>query len=184
MLLGTAPGAAQQPSSTLQAKSKYAARIALEAAQGPLRIVVLYRAPAGPGFATLHTPNENVAAAVSENRSAQDSIISTHIGPPAGLLGPDRALRRMEVTPAFAINAAAAEIEALATDSRVINIAIDEVRRPVLIQSVPLIGIPVAASSYGATGAGWAVAIISTSPPPSPSMPAAISSWPMPAMAR
>ena len=60
----------------------------------------------------------------------QAAIISDHFGPHDALTGPDRALRRLEATPAFAINASGAEIEALARDDRVLDIALDQARPP------------------------------------------------------
>src|SRR5262249_6931244 len=73
----------------------------------------------------------------------------------------ERGLTRMSISPAFAINASAAEIEALANDDRVVTIELDQLGRPQLIQSVPLIGMTTAYTS-GATGAGWAVAVFDT----------------------
>lgn len=111
------------PSVALQAKSPDAAMIAQMAARGPVRILVHYRLP----VAAQPPDDETIRA----NRAMQQAIITDHFGPPDALTGPDRALRRMEVTPAFAINASAAEIEGLARDERVLDIVLDQVRRPV-----------------------------------------------------
>ena len=111
------------PSAALQAKSPDAAMIAQMAARGPVRILVHYRLPGAA-----QPPDDETIRA---NRAMQQAIISDHFGPPDALTGPDRALRRMEVTPAFAINATAAEIEGLARDDRVLDIVLDRVRRPV-----------------------------------------------------
>jgi hypothetical protein len=160
LTLALAPAYAQMPSAALSAKSADAAAIAARASLGPVRIIVQHQASSGPGHRTLHTPTENLLVILSENRAAQESIVTAHFGPLATLTGRDRALRLMELTPAFAINATAAEIEALANNPRVLNIAIDKVERPILIQSVPLIGMTNAYSNYNATGTGFAVAII------------------------
>jgi subtilisin family serine protease len=152
---------AQQVSTALASKAPEAQTIAAMAqANGRVRIIVQHQASGGPGHRTLHTSNENVPLILEENRSVQDSIVTTHFGAIAGLAGPDRSLRLMEITPAFAINATAAEIDALANDPRVLSIAVDKVERPILIQSVPLIGMTSAYSNYNATGTGFAVAII------------------------
>ena len=160
LTLALVPANAQAPSAALIAKSADAAAIAARASLGPLRIIVHHRASSGPGHRTLHTPSENLPAILSENRAAQESIVTAHFGPLAALTGRERALRLMGITPAFAINATAAEIEALANNPDVLNIAIDKVERPILIQSVPLIGMTNAYSNYNATGTGFAVAII------------------------
>jgi hypothetical protein len=163
IIISLAPtaGWGQSPSAALQAKAVDAATIASKAAQGPVRIIVQYRALASSARAALGTGRENIEAIQAENRATQDSIIAAHFGSPAELAGPNRALTRMSISPAFAINASASEIEALANDDRVLTIQIDEVGRPQLIQSVPLIGMN-AAYTNGATGAGWAVAVLDT----------------------
>jgi len=161
VVVGSQSGQAQQVSTALASKAPEAATIATMAqANGHVRIIVQHQASDGPGHRTLHTSNENLPLILEENRGAQESIVTTHFGALAGLAGPDRALRLMEITPAFAINATAAEIEALANDPRVLSIVVDKVERPILIQSVPLIGMTSAYSNYNATGTGFAVAII------------------------
>src|SRR5262249_27109360 len=97
----------------------------------------------------------------NENHAAQDAILITHFGPPSQLTGAERALKRFDITPGFAINATPAQIEALAADDRVVTIEIDRIGKPQLIQSVPLIGMP-AAYQAGATGSGWTVAVLDT----------------------
>jgi serine protease len=68
---------------------------------------------------------------------------------------------RFAITPGFVIDVDAAELEALASDPLVKTINIDHARQPTLLQSLPLIGEPTAYSN-GATGAGWAVAVLDT----------------------
>jgi hypothetical protein len=115
---------AQTPSPALQAKSPDAAVIARMAAHGPVRILVYCRLAVAP-------PRNGARDAETGriNRATQDAILADHFGPPDALTGPDRALRRLEVTPAFAINASAAEIESLAQDGRVLQIVQDQPRR-------------------------------------------------------
>src|SRR5262249_17106488 len=64
-------------------------------------------------------------------------------------------------TPGFAVNVTSAELEALAADPLVTTITLDRRNRPVLLQSVPLVGMP-NAYALGATGQGYAVAVLDT----------------------
>jgi hypothetical protein len=128
-LLATVPGRTQQPSEALRAKSSDAGSIAAMTAQGRVRILVHYRVPAEPAPGA--TPGASESATIRQNRATQEAIIRDHFGPLSALTGPERALRQLEVTPAFAINASEAEIDALARDSRVLDIALDQPRRPV-----------------------------------------------------
>src|SRR5205085_6966422 len=117
--------------------------------------------PQSQARANIGTAAENIPAVKSENRQTQDVILGTHFGNQSQCDAPGKALNRFDVTPRFAINATAAEIESLANDNRVRVIEIDRIGRPHLIQSVPLIGMP-AAYANGATGSGWAVAVLDT----------------------
>jgi hypothetical protein len=125
--LAMAPAQAGQPSRELTAKSTDAEEIMRRAAQGPVRIIVSYK----PGAATNDATGNSQADAsrIEANRKMQDAIIAGHFGSPA-TLGPERALRRLEVTPAFAINASLGEIEALARDDRVLHVGLDQARGP------------------------------------------------------
>jgi hypothetical protein len=129
--------------------------------RGSVRIIVQYRTPQGPARANLGTAAENIPAIVAENHAAQDTILSSDVGPPGQLSGAGTALRRFDITAGFAINATAAQIEALAQDDRVVSITMDRAFPPQLIQSVPLIGMP-SAYNAGATGNGWVVAVVDT----------------------
>jgi hypothetical protein len=120
-----AAAGAAEPDAALRAKSPDAATIAAMAAHGRVRVVVSYRvAAAGEASAS------SDAAAIAANRAAQEAILRDHFGPPAGLSRPDRALRRLAITPAFAIDASADEIAALARDPRVLGITLDRPRPP------------------------------------------------------
>src|SRR5262249_42013543 len=80
---------------------------------GSVRVVVVYRVPPGPARANLGTAAENIPEIIRENHAIQDAILADHIGAPQTLTVPGRGLSRMDITPAFAINATEAEIEAL-----------------------------------------------------------------------
>jgi hypothetical protein len=106
ILVAAAPGSARQQGAVLRAKGAQVARVTAQSAQGPVGIV-LYRAPTGPAYGTLHGVDQNAAAAVGGNQSTPDAILTPRFGAPAGLRELDRAGGRMEVTPAFATNRAA-----------------------------------------------------------------------------
>jgi subtilisin family serine protease len=160
--LGQASPAAAQISVALSQKSQDAAEIQSRSqATGAVRVIVMYQVPPGPARANLGTAAENIPAIVSENHAAQDDILSATIGAPSDLTGPRRGLSRFDITPGFAINASAAEINSVANDNRVTSIEIDRLGRPQLIQSVPLIGMD-PAYGLGGTGAGQAVAVMDT----------------------
>jgi subtilisin family serine protease len=159
--LGIAALAMGQPSTALSRKSPDAAEIQSRArASGLIRVIVEYRDPAGPARAALGTSAENIPAAVAENRAAQDAILSDRVGPPATALA-GRGLTRMDLTPAFAFDATVAELEALADDDRVVTIVLDRLADALLNDAVPLLGMPNAYAA-GATGEGWAVAVMDT----------------------
>jgi hypothetical protein len=94
---------------------------------GSVRVIVMYRVPPGPARANLGTAAENISEIIRENHAVQDAILGDHIGDPRALTNPSRGLTRMDITPAFAINATMAEIEALANDDRVVTIEIDRI---------------------------------------------------------
>jgi hypothetical protein len=118
-----AAAAAQQPGAELLAKSSDAAAIVQRAAQGPVRIIVSYSLPDVAASGS----SGDVGRIEDQNRKLQDAIIADHFGP-AAATAPERALRRMAITPAFAINASLPEIEDLARDNRVLHIGLDAVR--------------------------------------------------------
>src|ERR1019366_1125293 len=128
-----------QVSPALSQKSPDAAEMAsIIQSRGTVRVVVLYSAPAGPARANIGTAAENIPAIVNENHAAQDSILTDHFGTPSQPAG--AALSRFDITPGFATNATQTQIDALASDNRVLRIDIDRLGKPQLTQSVPLIG--------------------------------------------
>src|SRR5215510_8341041 len=72
---------------------------------GSVRVIVVYRVPPGPARARLGTAAENIPEIIRENHAVQDSILDAHISSPQTRTVPSRGLSRMEITPAFAINA-------------------------------------------------------------------------------
>jgi hypothetical protein len=143
-----------------QKATKAAELLAAADNNGTVRIIVQYQARQSPARDSMGTASENIGAITAENRAAQDAIASAHVGEPSQIAR-TRGYRGFSITPAFVLNATAAEIESLATDPRVTTIERDQVSKPVLLQSLPLIGMSVA-YQYGATGAGQAVAVLDT----------------------
>ena len=154
---------AQQVSAALASKAPEASSIATTAqTNGHVRVIVLLNAPnianqARPDAAT-------IAAARAQVAGLQDTVLANHFGDATNLRpgrGFTRRHARFAITPGFVIDVDAAELEALASDPLVKTINIDHARPPTLLQSLPLIGQPTAYSN-GATGAGWAVAVLDT----------------------
>ena len=150
-------------STALASKAPEASSIAATAqTNGHVRVIVLLNAPnianqARPDTATF-------AAARAQVAGLQDTVLANHFGDATNLRpgrGFTRRHTRFAITPGFVIDVDAAEFEALASDPLVKTINIDQARPPTLLQSLPLIGQPTAYSN-GATGAGWAVAVLDT----------------------
>ncbi len=163
LCLGAASVAlAQSPALTQKATGRMAAPDLLNSAQsnGYVRVIVMFESPVSPNAVR---PDATAIAAVrAQVASTRDAILSTHFGSsqPAPL-GFARGLTSFPITPGFAMNVTAQELEALASDGRVISIQLDGLDRPTLNDSVPLIGMP-SAFAAGAVGNGQAVAILDT----------------------
>ena len=154
-----------QPSAMLAQKATSADAIAAAAQRKGFARVIVEFAPPTPS-ATGPDP-AHLAAVKAGVREQQDAIVARHFDSadnPRPGNGFPRALRRLDISPMFAINASLAEIERLAADPAVVRIHEDRLSRPHLDQSVPLIGMtgPGGAYGFGATGQGQAVAIVDT----------------------
>jgi hypothetical protein len=154
---------AQQISPALGSKAPEAATIAATAqTNGHVRVIVLLDAPASVN--QVKPELGAVAAAKAQVATLQNLVVGRHFGDAANPqqgAGFQRNLTRFDITPGFAIEVDAKELEALAADPLVKTINEDRAMPPTLLQSVPLIGQP-AAYTNGATGAGWAVAVLDT----------------------
>ena len=131
-----------QPSAVLAQKASEADEIfAIAQSRGNVRIIVQFESPVPPG--QMRTDAAGIASVRSQITTIQDAIITTHFGSatnPRTAPGFQRGITRFEITPGFAVNVTAAEMEALAADPRVKYINYDRAVPPTLIQSVPLIG--------------------------------------------
>ena len=164
VLLGLSPAAwAQQISGTLSQKSPEAAEIlSLAQRDGNVRVVVTFDSPVHPS--QIKPEPASIAALKTRMKALRDAIVARHFGSAANPRpgqGFARALTHFEITPGFATNVTQAELAALAQDPSITSIQYDRPVPPTLIQSVPLIGMP-GAYMVGATGGGYAVAILDT----------------------
>jgi hypothetical protein len=153
----------QQISPQLAQKAPEAATIAAVAEQnGFVRVIVEFAGPVPPGQLR---PDPALLADVRTRIAAvQDTIIASHFGSasnPTPGPGFPRAILRFDITPGFAVNVTQAELDSLAANPQVVRINYDRLEAPVLLQSVPLVGMPNSYAS-GATGLGQAVAVIDT----------------------
>ena len=144
----------------LEQKSVHASEIRASAsATARVRVVVQLAIP--PGAASLGTVSEDLSAVQSAVRSEVDQVLRANIGS-AALQTAELGLTRADAHPIFSLNATLAEIERLAADSRVINIHLDLQLRPMLSESLPIIGMPSVYDNYNATGSNRAVVIFDT----------------------
>ena len=114
-------------------------------ADGHVRVIVLLNAP---NVANQVRPNAATIASIKARVAAlQNNVLANHFGDAVNLRpgrGFVRHHTRFEITPGFAVNVDATELEALAADPTVKSITIDHLRRAKLLQSLPLIGQPTA----------------------------------------
>ena len=163
LFLGGASAAlAQSPALTQKATGRMAAPELLSSAEskGYVRVIVMFEPPVSPN--AVRPDAASVAAVRARVASTRDAILSTHFGnaQPASS-GFARGLTSFPITPGFAMNVTAQELEALASDGRVLSIQLDALDRPTLNESLPLIGMP-SAYAAGAFGNGQVVAVLDT----------------------
>src|SRR5882672_1178832 len=157
------PATAAGPSATLTQKAPDAAKILnIAERQGYVSVIVEFTPPVAPGAMR---PSADVIEPLKvQVRSIQDAIITKHFDSatdPRPGQGFNRSIQRLSISPMFAVNVNAAELEALATDPQVVRIHENSLKQTNLEQSVPLVGMP-AAFGWGATGSGYAVAVVDT----------------------
>lgn len=132
---------------------------------GYVRVIVQYDTPVSSN--AIAAEPKALDAIKTQNAALQDTIIGAHFpGAPSAAATPsgqpfDRGLVRFDYTPSFAVNVTQSELDALASDPRVVHIEYDRAVPAQLFDSVPLIGMTAAYSS-GATGNGYIVAVLDT----------------------
>jgi subtilisin len=144
--LVTQPAAQQGvPAATAQGRAYLESAVFARAAQGErVRVIVALRPPA------LDVSGNAVVESVAE--------IGNRV---LARLPRGKAVTRFSELPVLAMSVDAAELEALRNSPDVAGIRVDQLRKPRLSESVPLIGAPTAWAA-GATGVGWAVAVLDT----------------------
>jgi subtilisin family serine protease len=132
---------------------------------GRLPVIVEFALPDVPDPAGFDGPDEADAAHVQAVFAAQDAILAALLGSPADIAAAEASnetnLKRMSFSPMFGLRASAEDLERLSADPRVLRIHEDAISDPVLIETVPLIGMPTAYAG-GATGADLHVAVVDT----------------------
>jgi len=92
----------------------------------------------------------------------QDKVIAVLESAPSRAVSSLQDLTRFEVTPGFAANITADDIQLLRANPLVADIVEDVAVPPTLTQSIPLIGGSSTTGFSGYKGAGWAVAVLDT----------------------
>ena len=143
-----ASATAAQVSAALSQKAPDAAEmVATAQAKGFVRVIVRFQSPVAAN--EIRPDAASIAAVSAKIAAVQDTIIAAHFGsatsPVAGA-GFSRGISRFTMTPGFAVNVTRAELEALAADPLVSMINYDRAMPPLLLQSVPPVGMAVAAS--------------------------------------
>jgi len=118
LLCGLAPGAMAQDPRLAQKAPEAAEMLATAQRQGHVRVIVQFQPPPNPG---------NIDAMKAQVAATQDAIIASHLGANAGF---DRHITKFDITPAFAAEVTAAELQALAADPRVQVINLDRAVPP------------------------------------------------------
>jgi len=125
LLCGLALGAMAQQSPLAQKAPEAAEMLATAQRQGHVRVIVQFQAPANAG---------NIDAMKAQVAATQDALISSHLGTSVPF---ERGLTKFEITPAFAANATAGELQALAADPRVTTINLDRAVPPAAAPAAP-----------------------------------------------
>src|SRR5262245_19814986 len=121
LLWGLAAGAVAQESRLAQKAPEAAEMLAQAQRKGHVRVIVGFDGP------PVRPDPEAIAAAKAQVAATQTALMRAHLDPAAGF---DRAITWFELTPAFAANVTAAELEKLAADPRVKSINLDHVVPP------------------------------------------------------
>ena len=163
---GASSAALAQASAALAQKAVGAASadglVAQAQSAGNVRVIVMFKSAPQPG----RFPNDpaGIGALTAQVAADRANVVSRHFGSvsaPTPGRGFSRGLVTFPVTPGFAVNVSASELEALAADADVKSVQLDALDRPLLNESVPLIGMTAAYAS-GATGNGRTVAVLDT----------------------
>lgn len=166
IFVGLASAAMAQSSAALLKKATGVttadAMVTIAQTKGYVRVIILFNSPVPPD--AIRPDAASIANITSQVAAARDPILATHFGSaknPAPGKGFPRSVTSFTISPGFAVNVSAQELEALAADPQILTIQHDNLEPPTLNESVPLIGAP-AAYGAGATGSGQTVAVLDT----------------------
>jgi subtilisin family serine protease len=156
---------ASQPSNFLAQKALDAAALLTQAQErGGIRVVIEFEPTLEER--EVRPDDESINRVKESIRLRQNEILARHFGDPNNprpAPGFERSLKRGTISPFFAINVTAVELEQLASDSEVSRINLDRAYYLKLFNSVPMIGMNYpngGAYAGGATGAGQVIAIV------------------------
>ena len=151
------PVMAVKPTARAQKARTFAALMAKVQSKGRVRVIVGLRAEGGSSASTASSFKDAAARAamVSRVNRAQQALLvrmnSYSIS----------SVKRFKYIPYVAMEVDAAALEALAADPEVVSIEEDKLLKPMLEESIPLVGAP-QAWSQGFSGSGQTIAILDT----------------------
>ena len=151
------PVMAIKPTAKAQKARAFAALMAKVQAEGRVRVIVGLRAEGGSGASAASSFKDAAARAAMMSRvdRAQQALL-------VGMSGHSlSSVKRFKYIPYLAMEVDTAALEALASDPEVVSIEEDKLLKPMLEESIPLVGAP-QAWSQGFSGSGQTVAILDT----------------------
>ena len=149
------PIMAVRPTAEAQRARAFAALTAKAQEEGRVRVIIGLRTGAGSGASSASSFKDAEARAAMVSRVGRDqqALLVRMSGYSVS------SVRRFKYIPFLAMEVDAAALEALASDPEVVSVEEDKLLKPMLEESVPLVGAP-QAWSQGFSGSGQTVAIL------------------------
>ena len=146
-----------KPTAMAQRARAFDALAAKARAEGRVRIIVGLRDEGGSGASSASSFKDSAARAAMVSRvdRAQQALLVRMNSHRVS------SVRKFKYIPYLAMEVDAAALEALASDPQVVSIEEDKLLKPMLEESVPLVGAP-QAWSQGFSGSGQTIAIVDT----------------------
>ena len=151
------PVMAVKPTAKAQKARAFAALMAKVQAKGRVRVIVGLRLEGGPGVSAASSFKDAAARAAMMSRvdRAQQALLVRMSGYNVS------SVKRFKYIPYVAMEVDAAALAALAADPEVVSVEEDKLLKPMLEESIPLVGAP-HAWSQGFSGSGQTIAILDT----------------------
>ena len=148
---------AVKPTAKAQKARAFAALMAKVQAKGRVRVIVGLRLEGGPGVSAASSFKDAAARAAMMSRvdRAQQALLVRMSGYSIS------SVKRFKYIPYLAMEVDAAALAALAADPEVVSVEEDKLLKPMLEESIPLVGAP-HAWSQGFSGSGQTIAILDT----------------------